>query len=34
MKLGAFIRGQLVLIAFVATLLSLSFWAIGLPSGC
>src|ERR1043166_8480363 len=31
MKLGAFVRGQLVLIAFVATVLSLSFWAIGLP---
>lgn len=31
LKLGAFVRGQLVLIAFVATLLSLSFWAIGLP---
>jgi predicted PurR-regulated permease PerM len=31
LKLGAFVRGQLVLIAFVATVLSLSFWAIGLP---
>jgi predicted PurR-regulated permease PerM len=30
-KLGAFVRGQLLLIAFVATVLSLSFWAIGLP---
>ena len=30
-KLGAFVRGQLVLIAFVATLLSLCFWAIGVP---
>jgi predicted PurR-regulated permease PerM len=30
-KLGAFVRGQLVLIAFVGTLLSLIFWAIGLP---
>ena len=31
LKLGAFVRGQLVLIAFVATVLSVSFWAIGLP---
>jgi predicted PurR-regulated permease PerM len=30
-KLGAFVRGQLLLITFVATLLSLSFWAIGMP---
>jgi predicted PurR-regulated permease PerM len=30
-KLGAFVRGELVLIAFVAVLLSLGFWAIGLP---
>ena len=30
-KLGAFVRGQLLLIAFVATVLSLSFWAIGVP---
>jgi predicted PurR-regulated permease PerM len=30
-KLGAFVRGQLVLIAFVAIALSLSFWAIGVP---
>lgn len=30
-KLGAFVRGQLLLIAFVATVLSLGFWAIGLP---
>ena len=30
-KLGAFVRGELVLIAFVGTLLSLIFWAIGLP---
>jgi predicted PurR-regulated permease PerM len=30
-KLGAFVRGQLVLIAFVGTVLSLLFWAIGLP---
>ncbi|MDQ2984097.1 MAG: AI-2E family transporter [Actinomycetota bacterium] len=28
-KLGAFVRGQLLLIAFVSILLSLSFWAIG-----
>jgi predicted PurR-regulated permease PerM len=30
-KLGAFVRGQLVLIAFVAVLLSTGFFAIGLP---
>ena len=30
-KLGAFVRGQLLLIAFVALLLSAGFWAIGLP---
>jgi predicted PurR-regulated permease PerM len=30
-KLGAFVRGQLLLIAFVGTLLSLAFWAIGVP---
>jgi predicted PurR-regulated permease PerM len=30
-KLGAFVRGQLVLIAFVGTVLSLLFWAIGVP---
>jgi predicted PurR-regulated permease PerM len=30
-KLGAFVRGQLVLIAFVGTVLSLIFWAIGVP---
>ncbi len=30
-KLGAFVRGQLLLISFVATLLSVLFWAIGLP---
>jgi predicted PurR-regulated permease PerM len=30
-RLGAFVRGELVLIAFVGTLLSLIFWAIGLP---
>jgi predicted PurR-regulated permease PerM len=31
LKLGAFVRGQLLLIAFVSTVLSLCFWAIGLP---
>ena len=31
LKLGAYVRGQLVLIAFVATVLSFIFWAIGLP---
>lgn len=31
LKLGAYIRGQLLLIAAVATVLSLAFWAIGLP---
>jgi len=30
-KLGAFVRGQMLLIAFVATVLSLCFWAIGVP---
>ena len=30
-KLGAFVRGQLILIAFVGTVLSLLFWAIGVP---
>jgi predicted PurR-regulated permease PerM len=30
-KLGAFVRGQLLLIAFVGTALSLAFWAIGVP---
>jgi predicted PurR-regulated permease PerM len=30
-KLGAFVRGQLLLIAFVGTVLSLAFWAIGVP---
>ena len=30
-KLGAFVRGQLILIVFVAVVLSLAFWAIGLP---
>jgi predicted PurR-regulated permease PerM len=31
LKLGAFVRGQLLLILFVATVLSVCFWAIGLP---
>jgi predicted PurR-regulated permease PerM len=31
LKLGAYVRGQLLLILAVATVLSLSFWAIGLP---
>jgi predicted PurR-regulated permease PerM len=31
LKLGAYVRGQLILIMAVATVLSLSFWAIGLP---
>src|ERR1044071_7170700 len=30
-KLGAFVRGQLLLITFVSTVLSLAFWGIGLP---
>jgi predicted PurR-regulated permease PerM len=30
LKLGAFVRGQLLLVAFVATVLSFAFWAIGL----
>jgi predicted PurR-regulated permease PerM len=30
-KLGAFVRGQLILIAFVAVLLSTGFFAVGLP---
>jgi predicted PurR-regulated permease PerM len=30
-KLGAFVRGQLILIILVGTVLSLLFWAIGLP---
>jgi predicted PurR-regulated permease PerM len=30
-KLGAFVRGQLILILFVGTVLSLTFWAIGVP---
>jgi predicted PurR-regulated permease PerM len=31
LKLGAFVRGQLLLVVFVATVLSLSFWGIGEP---
>jgi predicted PurR-regulated permease PerM len=30
-KLGAFVRGELILIVFVATVLSLALWAISLP---
>ena len=30
-KLGAYVRGQMLLIALVATVLSVAFWAIGLP---
>ena len=30
-KLGAFVRGELVLIAFVATLASIALWAVGEP---
>jgi predicted PurR-regulated permease PerM len=30
-KLGAFVRGQLVMITFVSTVLSVAFWLIGLP---
>jgi predicted PurR-regulated permease PerM len=30
-KLGAFVRGQLVMITLVSTVLSIAFWAIGLP---
>jgi predicted PurR-regulated permease PerM len=30
-KLGAFVRGELLLIAFVGVVLSLAFWAIGVP---
>jgi predicted PurR-regulated permease PerM len=30
-KLGAFVRGQLLLITLVATVLSVAFWAIGMP---
>jgi len=31
LRLGAFVRGQAVLVALVATALSAAFWAIGLP---
>jgi predicted PurR-regulated permease PerM len=31
LKLGAFVRGQLLLVILVATVLSLAFWAIGEP---
>jgi predicted PurR-regulated permease PerM len=31
LKLGAFVRGQILLILLVSTVLSLVFWAIGLP---
>jgi predicted PurR-regulated permease PerM len=31
LKLGAFVRGQLLLMVLVGTVLSLTFWAIGLP---
>jgi predicted PurR-regulated permease PerM len=31
LKLGAFVRGQLLLVVLVATVLSVCFWAIGLP---
>ncbi len=31
LKLGAFVRGELLLVGFVAALLSTAFWAIGLP---
>ena len=30
-KLGAYVRGQFLLIVFVATVLSICFWAIGVP---
>jgi predicted PurR-regulated permease PerM len=30
-KLGAYVRGTLLLVCFVATVLSLAFWAIGVP---
>jgi len=30
-KLGAFVRGEILLIAFVATVLSIAFWLIGEP---
>ena len=31
LKLGAYVRGQLILIVLVGTILSIAFWAIGLP---
>jgi predicted PurR-regulated permease PerM len=31
LRLGAFVRGQLILVFLVGTILSLAFWAIGLP---
>jgi predicted PurR-regulated permease PerM len=31
LKLGAFVRGQALLIVLVGTVLSLAFWAVGLP---
>jgi predicted PurR-regulated permease PerM len=31
LKLGAYVRGQLLLVVFVATVLSIAFWIIGLP---
>jgi predicted PurR-regulated permease PerM len=31
LKLGAFVRGELLLVVLVGTVLSLAFWAIGLP---
>ena len=31
LKLGAYVRGQALLITLVATVLSICFWAIGLP---
>ena len=31
LKLGAYVRASLLLIAFVGTVLSFAFWAIGLP---
>ena len=31
LKLGAYVRGQALLVAFVATVLGVVFWAIGLP---
>jgi predicted PurR-regulated permease PerM len=30
-KLGAFVRGQLLMVSFVSTVLACAFWAIGLP---